>query len=75
MMKGDKDIASRYTNIFDLDDEDYHLFYDRVEKNIARYPEPFRYLENYEHYRTAKPDSTIEEYHHESKFSLKVYQQ
>jgi hypothetical protein len=28
MMKVDKPISSRYTNLFDLDDEDYHKMHD-----------------------------------------------
>lgn len=67
MMKEDKDISSRYSNIFDLDDEDYHAYYDQVEKSIGRYPEGFRHFENYENYRSVRPDSTLEDYHHESK--------
>ena len=67
MMKEEREIASRFVNHFDLDDEDYHAYLDNDERNIGRYPEGFRHYENYENYKTANPQSSIQDYHEESK--------
>ena len=70
MLKEDKPIASRFSNHFDLDDEDYHSYMDMVEASIGRYPVGFRHYENYENYRSQFPGSSIQEYHDLSKSSL-----
>jgi hypothetical protein len=67
MLKEEKPITSRYSNHFDIDDEDYHSFYDQIERNIGRYPIGFRQYENFENYSAAYPDSTIQDYHEQSK--------
>jgi hypothetical protein len=68
MMKTDKEISSRFENLFELDDEDHHLYYDKIEKSIGRYPVGFRHFENYENYKTVMPDANIADYHKESNY-------
>jgi len=68
MMKTEKTIGSRYSNEFDLEDEDIHGYDDMVEKTIGRYPEGFRQFENYENYRIVVEGSSIQDYHIESKY-------
>jgi hypothetical protein len=67
MMKTEKPISSRYQNQWDLDDEDYHMAMDQVEKSIGRYPVGFRHYENFENYHAVFPLSTIDDYHNDSK--------
>jgi hypothetical protein len=67
MLKTEAPIESRYMDHFDIDDEAVHRYWDEVERSIGRYPDGFRHFENYENYRVVYPDSTIQDYHNESK--------
>jgi len=67
MMKTEKEIVSRFENHFDIDDEDHHAYYDKIEQSIGRYPVGFRHYENYENYKTIKPEATISDYQIDSK--------
>lgn len=70
MLKTEKPIESRYLNQWDLSDEDYHRYMDEVERNIGRYPEGYRHYENYENYKVANPEASIQDYHNESKLTI-----
>jgi hypothetical protein len=61
MMKEDEgdSIEPRYSNHYDLSDENHHKYYDIIEKNIGRYPQGFRHYENYENYRLGDPHATL----------------
>lgn len=67
MMKEERQINSRMQNYFELDDEDVHGYLDSVEKNIGRYPIGFRHYENFENFKAARPEATIQEYQETSK--------
>jgi hypothetical protein len=67
MLKRDKPIESRYTNYFDISDQDYHKYFADLEKNIGRYPIGFRQYENFENYKIANPNASIGDYTEDSK--------
>jgi hypothetical protein len=70
MMKTEKEISSRYADHFDLDDEDYHAYYDLIEQSIGRYPPGFRHYENFVNYRALVTDSSLFDYHQVSKHTI-----
>ena len=67
MLKREEPIESRYMDHFDIDDEAVHRYWDEVERSVGRYPDGFRHYENYENYRVVYQNSTIQDYHNESK--------
>lgn len=67
-LKDDEETPSSiFENEFLLEDEDAFKEYERIEKNIGRYPRGFRHFENYYNYRVFKPQSSIEDYTQDSK--------
>ncbi len=69
MLKREEPIESRYIDHFDIDDDEVHRYWDQVERNIGRYPEGFRHYENFESYRIANPNATLQDYHSDSKLN------
>lgn len=62
-----EDVSAIYENEWILDNENTFKELDLVESVIARYPLGFRYYENYQAYKVAKPGATIDEYAQDSK--------
>lgn len=66
MLKRDMPIESRYSNYFDIEDEEEERIYNDTEKNIGRYPVGFRHYENFENYKIKFPHATIADYTNDS---------
>jgi len=59
IMKREKTVESRYNNEFSISPEDKHVLYDKVERNIGRYPIEFRHYENYDNYKLKNEFATL----------------
>ena len=71
MLQDDREsIYSIAQDEFILSLENKHKHRKIINSNIGRYPIGFRHFENYDNYRVKHPESTIQEYHDLSKFSL-----